>query len=139
MGADKNYRVLLIEPLYQCEYENGKKIDKFLLNIKIELKNWQYKETIDVGNVAILDESTQLIECLKYGDGNIHHAVQLGGAEKYRSEDFTLPISEQAYKQAKEVATIRFIVAENEKRRHEELTMKDGLYSCAVASEDGGD
>ena len=42
MGADKNYRVLLIEPLYQCEYEDGKKIDKFFLNINIELKSWQY-------------------------------------------------------------------------------------------------
>ena len=132
MVADKNYRVLLIEPLHECEYEDGKKIDKFFLNIKIELRNWQYKETIDIGNVAILNESKQCIECLKYGDGNTHHAVQLGGAEKYRSENFSLPISEQTYKQAKNIATIRFTIEENGKRNQVELTMRNGLYSCAI-------
>lgn len=133
MGVEKNYQVVLIEPLSISEYENGRKVTKFFLNIKVELKDYQISERIDVGSISILDEKGICVERPVYNDQLPHHPIKLGGAEKYHLKDFCLPISEQAYKQVKQDAIICFTVEEDGNRHQEELIMKNGLYSNAMA------
>ena len=129
MGVQKNYSVLLIEPLRKEVWEGDSKYEKFYLDIKVELIEDKFKEQLSVGGVAILDEAKVPIEFLKLDDGGVHYWRSIGGKEGLKPIDYYFPISEQAYKRVKDAAWIRFIVEEDGKRHYEELLVNNGLYS----------
>ena len=132
MDDKKNYRVLLIEPLQREEWKDGCKTEKFFLCIKIELKDSSNKEKLDVGAFEIMDDTGVSVEFSRFEDGSSHYWCFVGGQEGLKPKDYTIPISEQSYKHMKNVAYIRFTVVEDGIRHQEELSMKDGLYSCAM-------